>query len=119
MISTLAAFGGGPASVKNLRDLRANGTRVLYGTDLGNSRATNIQSDEITLLLAAGMDGTAIVKAGTSIPAAFLGLDDLGSLEVGKRASFLVLEADPSIEPHTLSKPVAVYVDGAMTSAGL
>jgi len=119
VISTLAAFGGGPASVKNLRDLRASGARVLYGTDLGNSRATNIQGDEITLLLAAGMDGTAIVKAGTSIPAAFLGLDDLGSLEVGKRASFLVLEADPSVEPHTLSKPVAVYVDGAMTSAGL
>jgi imidazolonepropionase-like amidohydrolase len=119
VISTLAAFGGGSVSVQNLRDLRQRGARVLYGTDLGNTRDTTIQPAEITLLLAAGLDGRAIVEAGTSVPAQFLGLTDLGSLEVGKRASFLVLAADPTLDPHTLSTPVAVYVDGVLISAGM
>jgi imidazolonepropionase-like amidohydrolase len=69
--------------------------------------------------VAAGFDGAAIVTAGTSTPADFLGLSDLGSLEVGKRASFLVLAGDPSFEAHTLSEPLAVHVDGALVSAGL
>ena len=119
VISTLSAFGGSAAAVKNLHDLRAHGTRVLYGTDLGNTRDTNIQAAELNLLVAAGFDGASIVKAGTSVPAEFLGLNDLGSLEVGKRASFLVLAVDPTVDPHSLSEPVAVYVDGTLLSAGL
>ena len=119
VIGSLSAFGGGAAAVKNLHDLRERGTRVLYGTDFGNTRDTHIQEQEITLLGAAGMDGESIVKSGTSTAAAFLGLTDYGSLEVGKRASFLVLAADPTVDPHTLSQPVAVYVDGELQSAGL
>jgi imidazolonepropionase-like amidohydrolase len=119
VISTLSAFGGGNAALSNLRALRDRGARVLYGTDFGNTRETSVQSLEITQLMAAGMDGASIVRAGTSVPAEFLGLTDLGSLEVGKRASFLVLAADPTVDPHTLSEPIAVYVDGAMVSAGL
>ena len=92
---------------------------MLYGTDLGNTRDTNIQAAELNLLVAAGFDGASIVKAGTSVPAEFLGLNDLGSLEVGKRASFLVLAVDPTVDPHSLSEPVAVYVDGTLLSAGL
>ncbi|MET0790209.1 MAG: amidohydrolase family protein [Polyangiaceae bacterium] len=119
MISTLSAFGGSDTALENLRALRQRGARVLYGTDFGNTRETGLQSLEITLLLSAGLDGAGIVRAGTSVPAQFLGLTDLGSLEAGKRASFLVLAADPEVDPHTLSQPVAVYVDGALLSAGL
>ncbi len=119
VISTLAGFGGGPAAIENLRALRAAGTRVLYGTDFGNTRDARIQAQEVSLMIAAGFDGASIVQAGTRTPAAFLGLDDLGSLVVGKRASFLVLAADPSIDPLTLSQPVAVYVDGQLISAGM
>ena len=119
VIGSLSAFGGGAAAVKNLHDLRERGSRVLYGTDFGNTRDTHIQEQEITLLVSAGMDGESIVKSGTSAAAAFLGLTDYGSLEVGKRASFLVLAADPTVDPHTLSQPVAVYVDGELLSAGL
>ena len=119
VISTLSAFGGGAAAVKNLHDLRERGARVLYGTDLGNTRDTNIQAAELELLAAAGMDGASIVRAGTSVPAEFLGLSDLGSLEVGKRASFLVLSTDPSRDAQALSTPIAVYVDGVLVSAGL
>jgi len=119
VVSTLAAFGGGAAAIKNLHDLRERGARVLYGTDLGNTRDTNIQLAELDLLVAAGLDGASIVRAGTSVPAQFLGLSDYGSLAVGKRASFLVLAADPNLEPRTLSQPIAVYVDGKLVSAGM
>ena len=119
VISTLSAFGGGAIALRNLRDLRARGARVLYGTDFGNTRETGVQSLEISLLMSAGFDGAAIVNAGTRVPAEFLGLTDLGSLEVGKRASFLVLAQDPSVDPHALSQPIAVYVDGVLLSAGL
>jgi imidazolonepropionase-like amidohydrolase len=119
VISTLSAFGGGTAAIQNLKALRQRGARVLYGTDFGNTRLTTVQGPEIALLAAAGLDGTSIVQAGTRVPAQFLGLTDLGSLEVGKRASFLVLAADPALDPQTLSQPVAVYVDGALVSAGL
>ena len=119
VISTLGAFGGGVAALENLRKLRERGARVLYGTDFGNTRQTGVQDQEISYLMTAGFDGASIVRAGTAEPAAFLGLTDLGSLEVGKRASFMVLAADPTLDPHTLSKPIAVYVDGLMLSAGL
>ncbi len=119
VISTLSAFGGGDAAIANLKALRKRGARVLYGTDFGNTRVPGVQPAEITCLLAAGLDGASIVQAGTSVPAQFLGLTDLGSLSVGKRASFLVLAADPTSDPQTLAQPVAVYVDGALLSAGL
>jgi len=119
VISTLSAFGGSSATLNNLRALRERGARVLYGTDFGNTRETGVQSLEVTQMLAAGMDGPSIIRAGTSVPAEFLGLSDLGTLDVGKRASFLVLAADPSLDPHTLSQPIAVYVDGTLVSAGL
>jgi imidazolonepropionase-like amidohydrolase len=119
VITSLAAFGGGATTIKNLHDLRARGARVLYGTDFGNTKDTRIQEQELSLLVLAGLDGASIVKAGTSTPAEFLGLSELGSLAVGKRASFLVLATDPSTDPHTLSAPVAVYVDGKLVSAGM
>jgi len=119
VISTLSAFGGSDAAIQNLKTLRKRGARVLYGTDFGNTRGTGVQGPELTLLIAAGLDGAEIVRAGTSVPAEFLGLNDLGSLEVGKRASFMVLAADPALDPLTLAQPVAVYVDGALVSAGL
>lgn len=119
VISTLSAFGGGDAAIANLQALRKGGARVLYGTDFGNTRVPGVQPAEITCLVAAGLDGASIVRAGTSVPAEFLGLMDLGSLTVGKRASFLVLAADPTSDPQTLTQPIAVYVDGALMSAGL
>jgi imidazolonepropionase-like amidohydrolase len=118
VISTLGAFGGSVA-IENLRRLRAHGTRVLYGTDFGNTQQTGVQSAEIDQLLAAGFDGAAIVKAGTSVPAEFLGLREYGSLDVGKRASFLVLAEDPGLHPQTLAEPIAVYVDGELSGVGL
>ena len=112
VVSTLAAFGAGPAVVDNLARLRAGGVTVLYGTDLGNTRTAGIQPDEIALLASAGLSPQEIIDAGTSAPAAYWGLDDLGAIAPGKRACLLVLDADPLLDPAALSAPSAVYLDG-------
>jgi hypothetical protein len=112
VVSTLGAFGGASSTVENLASLRAHGATVLYGTDLGNTRTAAIDPRELDLLEEAGLDGAAILEAGTAAPAAFWRMTDLGAIAVGKAASLLVLEADPTRDPDTLTRPVAVYVDG-------
>lgn len=117
VISTLAAFGGERSTIDNLKVLRAAGAVVLYGTDLGNTRDAGISSAEIELLRAAGLDGQAIVDAGTRSPARYWGLlDDEGRgpgvITVGGSADFLVLVKDPRSSPETLAAPEAVYIAG-------
>jgi predicted amidohydrolase YtcJ len=113
VISTLSAFGGREDTIENLRRLRAVGATVLYGTDLGNTRTVGVDASEVALLLDAGLDGAAIVHAGTLAPAEFWGLTDLGSLTPGKSASLLVLDADPAVDPSVLARPEQVWIDGA------
>lgn len=113
VISTLSAFGGSALTVDNLRRLRRGGAQVWYGTDFGNTRTPGIQAEELRLLEAAGLDGRAIVEAATRAPAAALGFTELGQLEPGHRASFLVVDEDPYLRPATLTQPHAVWIDGA------
>lgn len=113
VITTLAAFGGGSTAVQNLAALRAGGVTVLYGTDFGNTRTTGIDPMELTLMRAAGMDGAAILAAGTRVPADYWGFSDLGAIAPGKAADLLVLDADPLLDPLTLARPLAVVYHGA------
>jgi imidazolonepropionase-like amidohydrolase len=112
VVSTLAAFGAGAVASDNLRRLRAGGVTVLYGTDLGNTQTAGIQANELGLLASAGLSPQEIIDAGTSAPAAYWGLDELGAIAPGKRASLLVLNSDPLLDPAVLATPESVYVDG-------
>jgi imidazolonepropionase-like amidohydrolase len=115
VISTLSAFGG-PAAAENLRRLQERGATVLYGTDFGNTQFAGIQPAELSALASAGLDAAAVIDAGTSAAAHYWNLPELGGLTVGQRASFLVLDADPARDLLTLSRPLAVYIDGVMRS---
>ncbi len=112
VVTTLVAFGNSATTRENLTALRSAGARVLYGTDFGNAQDAAINAEEVQGMLDAGMTGQAIVDAGTTVPAAFWGFSDLGTLQVGKKASLLILNADPRLDPLTLAQPVAVYIDG-------
>jgi imidazolonepropionase-like amidohydrolase len=81
---------------------------VLYGTDFGNTTVAGIDAQELELLAEAGLDGAAILEAATAAPAAFWGLDGFGCIEVGAEAHVLVLDADPTLDPTTLSRIVRV-----------
>ena len=98
--------------IDNAARFHARGGTFLYGTDFGNTTTTGIDIAELDGLTAAGLDGAAILAAGTSAPAAYWGLKDLGAVEVGKLGSILVLAEDPLLTPSTLASPIAVYIDG-------
>jgi imidazolonepropionase-like amidohydrolase len=112
VVSTLSAFGNGPSARSNLAQLVEGGATLLYGTDLGNSNNAGIDPNEIRALVDAGFTGDAILEAGTSAPALFWGFDDLGAIEEGKAASFLVLDRDPTEDPMALTEPLEVWMDG-------
>lgn len=114
VISSLKAFGGSANAVANLKALHTAGATVLYGTDFGNSSYAGIDPAELKLMQEAGMDGQAILDAGTSVSATFWGMDTLGAIAPGKAASLLVLNADPRIVPLTLAATDAVFIDGAL-----
>lgn len=111
VVSTLAAFGGSPASVDNLRRLRAAGATVLYGTDLGNTRDAGPSADEIALLRDAGLDDAAITAAMTTVPLAYWKLP-LAAPAPGTEATLLVLDRDPRTDATALLEPRGVYLRG-------
>ena len=112
VVSTLAAFGAGGAAVANLHELHARGAKVFYGTDFGNSTAIGIQNAEVFALLRAGFDVSAVVDMATRAPAAYWGFDELGAIEIGKRASFFFTADSPVDRPDTLAVPIRVFIDG-------
>jgi len=86
---------------------------VLYGTDLGNQRDDGPSAAELTLLAAAGMDAEAIADAMTVTPARYWGLTRLGAIAKGYDASFVVLDADPRVEPTAFLHRRQVWLRGA------
>ena len=110
VISTLAAFGGRPSAIDNLRRLRAAGATVLYGTDLGNTRVAGPNPSELTLLRRAGLDDAAITAAMTTTPTAYWNLPF--ALTAGAEATFLLLDADPRLDASVLLSPRAAWLHG-------
>lgn len=115
VVPTLSAFDGRVAA----EQLREAGATVLYGTDLGNTQTAGISDTELSRMVQSGMDGAAILEAGTVAPARVFGFADLGAVEVGKEASLLVLSLNPVVTPTTLASPVAVLMRGEFLAGAL
>jgi imidazolonepropionase-like amidohydrolase len=77
---------------RNLAKLNAAGVRITLGTD-GN-RAWG-PHEEMTDMVAAGMTPAQVIVAATRNSAEFLRLADTGTLQAGKSADFIVLDANP------------------------
>jgi imidazolonepropionase-like amidohydrolase len=63
-------------------------------------------------MVQAGMAPVDAIKAATSIPAEMLGLADRGSLEVDRRADFIVLDGDPIEDIANTTRISDVYIAG-------
>lgn len=112
VVPTLDAFGPNEASFEALGKLRGVGAVVLYGTDLGNTRTAAINHRELDWMAGAGMTPAEILDASTLAPAKYWGLDELGRIEAGARASLLVLSSDPLLGEDILARPALVLIDG-------
>jgi imidazolonepropionase-like amidohydrolase len=68
---------------------------------------------ELRLMAAAGMSPSQVIAAATSTTAEFLHLTDRGVLRPGRRADFLVLDANPLDDITNTRKISAVYQRGS------
>ena len=90
-----AAFAMGQ---KNLKTLEDAGVRIAFGTDSGANPARIpgwAEHHELELMVRAGLTPMQAIVAATKGSASVVGSADIGTLEVGKRADFLVLAASP------------------------
>jgi len=77
---------------RNLYKLNRAGMRIALGTDGNTPYAPHVEIEDMVI---AGMTPMQAIVAATSNSAEFLGIDDAGTLEAGKSADFIILEANP------------------------
>jgi imidazolonepropionase-like amidohydrolase len=94
--------------------LAAAGARIILGCDTGleDHFFGYAEQKELELMNQAGMTPSQVVVAATSRAAEYLGLTDRGTLAPGKRADFLVLDANPLDDIRNTRRISAMYVAG-------
>lgn len=104
-----------PMSTRNLKKLVDGGVTIAVGTDAGGGSRFPGYSEhmEFDLMAKAGMTPRQILMAATSNAARCLRLDkEVGTLEPGKFADFVVLDADPLADIANTRKISDVYISG-------
>ncbi len=99
---------------RNLGLLSAGAVRIAMGTDAGPPGRFQgyFEHLELEMMAEAGMSNADIIRASTGEAAACMGLEDIGTLEVGNWADFLVLGADPLEDIKNTRSIEQVYIAG-------
>ena len=95
---------------RNLAKLNAAGARITLGTDGNRPWAPH---EEMLDMVMAGMTPMQVIVAATRNSAGFLRLADVGTLEAGKSADFIVLDANPLEDITNTRRISAVVLRGA------
>ena len=103
-------------AVKNVKALSDAGVTIAMGTDSG-AMPTRIagfgEHRELQLMVQAGLTPMQAIVAATRNSARVLGAqEDRGTLEVGKRADFLILTGNPLEDIHNTTKISAIWHGG-------
>jgi imidazolonepropionase-like amidohydrolase len=112
----------GRTAAANLKRLAEAGVTIAAGTDAGNIGTLHGPSlfRELRLMADAGMSPSAVLVAATRNGAAVAGRRDLGTLEPGRLADFLLLRGDPLADLANLEDPLSVVKGGRVLDlAGL
>jgi imidazolonepropionase-like amidohydrolase len=100
---------------KNLKTLSDNGVKIAFGTDSGipTRFPGYFEHRELQLMVEAGLTPMQAIVAATGTNAEILGgAKEFGTLQAGRRADFLVLDANPLADIHNTEKLAAVWQSG-------
>ena len=108
------AFG---IQARNLARLNDEGMPIAMGSDGNTHWASHVEMED---MVAAGMTPAEVLVAATQNGAELLGLTDMGTIEAGKSADFIVLNANPLDDITNTRSIDSVYMRGtAVDRAGL
>ncbi len=104
----------GAHMLDNFGKLYQSGVKIAFGTDSGVS-PHGMNAVEFELMVNAGMPALAAIRSATTVTAELLGMErDLGSLEPGKLADVIAVEANPLDDVKTLQNVVFVMKEGVV-----
>ena len=95
---------------RNLARLNGSGVRIALGTDGSVAWAHHLEMED---MVAAGMTPAQVIVAATRNAADLLKLTDVGTVEAGRSADFLVLDANPLDNITNTRRIAAVYLRGS------
>ena len=94
---------------RNLRKMSDAGVKITLGTDGNRAWGPHEEMEDMVL---AGMTPMQVIVSATRNGAEFLRMTDTGTLEAGKTADFIVLDANPLDDIKNTRKISAVYLRG-------
>lgn len=101
------------AMLRSLKKLSDAGARIVLGADTGVQDHIQgyMEHRELELIVEAGISPAAAIRIATSAPAEVLGVNT-GLLAPGKRADFIVLDANPMYGISATRQIASVYLSG-------
>jgi imidazolonepropionase-like amidohydrolase len=104
-----------PVATANLKDIADAGVPVAMGTDTGPMGRFQgyFELMELEMMVEAGFRPAAALNSAHAVAARCMGIDrDLGTIERGKWADFIVLEDDPLTNIYSIRRINSVWIAG-------
>ena len=101
---------------RNLARLNKEGVKIALGTDGNTPWGAHV---EMADMVAAGMTPAQVITAATRNGAELLAIKDMGTMESGKSADFVVLDANPLDDITNTRRFSSVYLRGAAVNRAM